>query len=138
DMDSGAVLTSGLTTQNYTGQPMRRTRSRRAIDSLAILPLANESLDAETDYLADGITESIINNLSQLAKLRVMARSTVFRYKGREFDPQEVGQELVVRAVLLGRVVQLGQGLSIRAELVDVADGAQLWGEQYNRKSSDI
>jgi serine/threonine protein kinase/tetratricopeptide (TPR) repeat protein len=118
----------------------RSTRKRKikAIDSLAVLPFINASADADAEYLSDGITESIINNLSQLSRLRVMARSTVFRYKGREFDPQEVGQELGVRAVLLGRVVQLGQRLSIRAELVDVADGAQLWGELYQCQMADI
>ena len=110
----------------------------QAIDSLAVLPFINAGADPEAEYLSDGITESIINNLSQLSQLRVMARSTVFRYKGRETDPQEVGRELNVRAVLLGRVVQLRDRLSIRAELVDVADGAQLWGNQYNRDASDI
>src|SRR3989449_4152079 len=116
----------------------KRKRKTKAIDSLAVLPFINASADPETEYLSDGITESIINNLSQLSQLRVMARSTVFRYIGRESDPREVGQELGVRAVLLGRVVQLGDRLSIRAELVDVADGAQLWGAQYKRTLSDI
>lgn len=116
----------------------RRGRSRKAIDSLAIMPLMNAGEDPETEYLADGITESIINNLSQLPKLRVMARSTVFRYKGKPVDPQRVGQELGVRATLAGRVLQRGNLLIIRAELVDAHDGSHLWGEQYSRKLSDI
>jgi len=116
----------------------RRRRSHKAIDSLAILPLMNTSNDPEREYLSDGITESIINTLSQIPELRVMARSTVFRYKGREVDPLEVGRALNVRAILTGKVLQLGQNLIIKAELVDVADGSQLWGEQYDRKPGDI
>ena len=111
---------------------------RRPIDSLAVLPFINASADPEAEYLSDGITESIINNLSQLTGLRVTARSTVFRYKGRESNPQEVGQELSVGAVLLGRVLQFGERLIIRTELVDVVSGYQLWGEQYNRDLIDI
>ncbi|MCM3871314.1 MAG: winged helix-turn-helix domain-containing protein [Pyrinomonadaceae bacterium] len=111
---------------------------KHGIDSLAVLPFINASADPEADYLSDGITESIINNLSRLSPLRVMARSTVFRYKGREYDPQEVGLELGVGVVLLGRLLQLGDHLIVRAELVDVRDGAQLWGAQYSRTPSDI
>jgi len=111
---------------------------RQSIDSLAVLPFINASADPEAEYLSDGITESIIHNLSQLSGLRVMARSTVFRYKGRESNPQEVGQELGVGAVLLGRVLQFGERLIIRTELVDVVSGYQLWGEQYNRDLIDI
>jgi eukaryotic-like serine/threonine-protein kinase len=138
DMDSGAVATSGLVTQSYPGQPARRTRSRRAIDSLAIMPLTNESRDPETEYLADGITESLINNLSQLARLRVMARSTVFRYKGHDVDPLALGIELGVRAILIGRMLQRGDTLIIKVELVDTSDGSHLWGENYNRSMADI
>ncbi|HSB10793.1 MAG TPA: protein kinase [Blastocatellia bacterium] len=119
-------------------QPVRRTRSRRSIDSLAILPLINASGDPDAEYLSDGITESIINNLSQLPKLRVMASSTVFRYKGKDVRPQRIGQELGVRAALTGRVVQRGDHLIIKTELVDTEDGSHLWGEQYNRELSDI
>lgn len=108
------------------------------IDSLAVLPLVNAGNDPNAEYLSDGITESIINTLSQLPQLKVLARSTVFRYKGREVDAQEVGAELNVRAVLMGRVLQLGDNLVIKAELVDVAEGTHLWGEQYRRKPADI
>ncbi len=109
-----------------------------AIDSLAVLPFANASADPNTEYLSDGITESIINSLSQLSNLRVMARSTVFRYKGKEADPQKVGQDLRVRAVLSGRLLQRGDTLIVQAELMDVANGSQLWGGQYNRKAADV
>ncbi len=108
------------------------------IDSLAILPLTNASDDENAEYLADGITESIINSLSQLSKLRVVARTTVFRYKNRVTDPLNVGKELGVRAVLTGRVARRGDVLIIQADLMDVADGTQLWGDQYNRKVSNI
>jgi serine/threonine-protein kinase len=134
-IDSGAVFDTDSDFQTASG---RRTRSRRGIDSLAILPLANASGESDMDYLSDGITESIINNLSQLPKLRVMARSTVFRYKGRDVDPIPVGRELGVRAILMGRVLQRGDRLIIKVELVDTSDGAQVWGEQYNRSTADI
>jgi serine/threonine protein kinase/tetratricopeptide (TPR) repeat protein len=108
------------------------------IDSLAVLPLANVGADPDTEYLSDGITESLINSLSQLPQLRVKARNSVFRYKGREMDAQAVGHELGVRAVLTGRVTQRGDGLWIGVELVDTRDNNQIWGEHYNRKLSDI
>jgi TolB-like protein len=90
------------------------------------------------DYLSDGIAESLINRLSQLPQLRVMARSTAFRYRGAEVDPQEAGRELGVGAVLTGRVVQQGGSLNVQAELVDVENGSQLWGEQYSHELADI
>lgn len=125
-------------TQQRFSQTVRRMRRDDPIDSLAVLPLVNASQDPNAEYLSDGITESIINSLSQLPQLRVMARSTVFRYKGQEVDPIEVGNALDVRAVMLGRVLQLGEQLVIKAELVDVADGSHLWGAQYNRQPADI
>jgi eukaryotic-like serine/threonine-protein kinase len=115
-----------------------RRSSGKAIDSLAILPLANASNDPNMEYLSDGITESIINSLSQLPQLRVVPRNTVFRYKGQEIDPQQAGEELGVRAVMTGRVQQLGDSLVIKTELVDVARAKQLWGEQYPRQLKDI
>ncbi|HEV2913532.1 MAG TPA: tetratricopeptide repeat protein [Pyrinomonadaceae bacterium] len=119
--------------------PLQRRRpTRRAIDSLAVLPLANASNDPEMEYFSDGVTENIINSLAQLPKLRVVPRSTVFRYKGLEFDPQEIGERLGVRAVLTGRVRQVGDRLIFGVELIDVANHSQLWGESYNRKRSDI
>jgi serine/threonine-protein kinase len=109
-----------------------------AINTLAILPLVNGSTDPDTEYLSDGITESLINTLSQLTHLRVMARSTVFRYKGQEVDAQRVGGELDVRMALAGKVLKLGERLVISAELVRTSDGSQFWGEQYNRQNSDV
>jgi TolB-like protein/Flp pilus assembly protein TadD len=117
--------------------PPRRP-TRKAIDSLAVLPLVNASLDPEMEYFSDGVTENIINSLAQLPKFRVVPRSTVFRYKGSDIDPQEVGQLLGVRAVLTGRVRQVGDRLIFAMELIDVANHAQLWGESYNRRRSDI
>lgn len=110
----------------------------RPIDSLAVLPFENTNQDPETEYLTDGITESIIHSLSQLAPVRVMARSTVFRYKAKAVDPRTIGRKLNVEAVLTGRVVQRGEALFIRTELVEVENGWRLWGAQYNRELSDI
>ena len=108
------------------------------IDSLAVLPLRNISKDPNSEYLSEGITESIINTLSKISKFRVLAPSTVFRFKGKDVDPQEIGTLLKVRAVMLGRVMQLGEKLVIRSELVKVADGSLIWGEQYDRTLSDL
>ena len=113
-------------------------RRSAAIDSLAVLPFANATHDAQMEYLPDGLTESLINSLSQLPGLRVMARSTVFTYKGRDADPRQVGKALGVRAVLTGRVVERGESLVVTAELVDAGDGARLWGAEFNRKPDDL
>ncbi len=94
--------------------------------------------DPNSEYLSDGIAESLINSLSQLPHLKVISLSSVLRYKGREIDPQSVGRDLGVRAVLVGRLVQRGDGLSIGAELVDSRDKSHIWGEQYNRKFADV
>jgi len=113
--------------------------SKSAIDSIAVLPFVNASGDPNTEYLSDGITESLINSFSQLqSKLRVIPRSTVFRYKGQQLDPQEIGRKLGVRAVLTGRLTQHGDMVNIQTELSDVDQDAQLWGEQYNRRMADI
>lgn len=106
--------------------------------SLAILPLVNVAAAAQIDYLCEGITETLIYSAAQLADLRVMARSTVFRYKNTETDPQSVGKELHVDAVFTGRVRQSGDLLILNVELIDVEDGSMLWGEQYRRRFSDI
>src|SRR5215467_8410369 len=108
------------------------------IDSIAVLPFVNNSGNSNTEYLSDGITEGVINSLSRLPQLRVMARSTVFRYKSRSDDPQKIGEDLKVRAVLTGRVLQHGDALDIQAELVDVTSGSQLWGDHYDRKLSEV
>lgn len=135
---SGEAGGRTATSSSLTSPLKRRRPSRKAIDSLAVLPLVNASLDAEMEYFSDGITESIINNLSQLPKLRVVPRSTVFRYKGSEIDPQVIGRELNVRAIFTGRLLQHGDWLVIKTELIDVEQESQLWGEQYRRKLTDI
>jgi eukaryotic-like serine/threonine-protein kinase len=117
---------------------VRRERVAKVIDSIAVLPFDNASRDPDNDYLSDGIAGSLINTLATVPKLRVMAQSTVFRYKGRAVDPQAVGRELNVRAVLTGRMMQSGGSLRIGTELVDVATGSRLWGAQYDRKPGDI
>jgi eukaryotic-like serine/threonine-protein kinase len=109
-----------------------------AIRSIAVLPFTNASKDPEMDYLSDGLSEEITNSLSRVSNLQVMARSTVSRYKSRADDPQGVGRDLHVDAVLLGRVVEHGSELTVNAELVDVATGAQIWGERYTRSTSDV
>jgi serine/threonine-protein kinase len=138
DSDSGtnSPATAGIGRQT---QVVARSRSRKTIDSLAILPLINQSGDPELAYLSDGVTEALINNLSRLTKLRVMARSTVFRYQGHDLqDAQEVGRELGVRSVLIGRLLKRGDSLIVKLELVDTNDGSHLWGEQYTREMADV
>jgi serine/threonine protein kinase/tetratricopeptide (TPR) repeat protein len=109
-----------------------------AIESIAVLPLTNATSNSEMDYLADGITEGVINHLSRLPGLRVMARTTVFRYRGAQQDPLQIGRDLKVGAVIVGRLNQHGDTLNVETEMVDVSNGSQIWGEQYQRKSSDI
>ncbi len=132
--------TGEQSTRNSTTQTgaLRQVRVSKIIDSLAVLPFENASRDPEHEYLSDGIAGSLINTLVAVPKLRVIAQSTVFRYKGRGVDPQAVGRELNVRAVLTGRIIQSGGSLRIGTELVDVATGSQLWGAQYDRKPGDI
>ncbi len=108
------------------------------IHSIAVLPFANASKDPEMDYLGEGLSEEITNSLSHLPNLQVMARSTVSHYKSRQDDPQGVGHDLHVDAVLTGRVVEHGSELNVETELVNVATGAQLWGERYKRSINDV
>jgi serine/threonine protein kinase/Tfp pilus assembly protein PilF len=114
--------------------PAGRSRSR----SLAVLPFVNESADPDTEYLSDGITESIINSLAPLPKLRVVARASVFRFKGRDLDSRTAAIELNADVLLTGRVVQRGDLLNISAELVDAASESQLWGQRYTRRVADL
>ena len=113
-------------------------RASSAIDSVAVLPLANATSNPEMDYLADGITEGVINHLSRLPRLRVMARSTVFRYRQAQQDPIQIGRDLKVGAVVVGRLSQHGDTVNVETEMVNVSNGSQIWGEQYRRKASDI
>jgi len=108
------------------------------IESIAVLPFQNASGNPDVEYLSDGMTESLINSLSKLPKLNVKARSSVFRYKGKEVEPQKIVEELNVQAILSGRVVQRGDDLTLYLSLVDGRSGNQLWGEQYNRKLADL
>lgn len=107
-------------------------------NSIAVLPLVNAGNDPNTEYLSEGISEALINSLTELQQLRVVARSTAFRYKGNDVDPRQVGRELNVQTVLMGRVRQLGDTLNIQVDLVDATTGAQLWGTEYERKLSDV
>jgi serine/threonine-protein kinase len=112
--------------------------SSKPINSVAILPFVNDSKDPNAEYLSDGITESIINSLSQLPNLKVMSRNAAFRFKGSNLDPVEAGRNLNVGAVLTGRLVKLDDRFVIKTELIKVADGSQLWGDEYNSSLADI
>jgi serine/threonine protein kinase len=115
------------------------TGRNEVIDSIAVLPFENVNADPNTDYLCDGLTETIINKLSQLSNLKkVIARNSVFTYKGKAADPKKVGRELGVKAVLLTRLVRLGDRLTISPSLVLAKDNSQIWGERYDRKSDEI
>lgn len=127
-----AIILAGLIGTIYFYPPVR------SIDSVAVLPFVNDSNDPNAEYLSDGIAESIIRSLSQLPNLKVMSRSAVFRFKGKNVDPQDVGRSLKVGAVLAGRLVKQGDRLIIKTELIDVSDGSQLWGAEYNNTLSDI
>jgi len=120
------------------GVYFRSLPTSRGIDSIAVLPFSNVGADPNTEYLSDGVTESLINSLSELPHLTVMSRNAVLRYKAREIDAQSAGRELKVQAVLTGRVVQRGDNLSLSVELVDVAKNSHLWGEEFNRKLADL
>jgi serine/threonine protein kinase/TolB-like protein/Tfp pilus assembly protein PilF len=108
------------------------------IRSIAVLPFANATGNPDTEYLSEGISEGIINSLSQLTGMKVIARSSSFQYKGKEVNPQEVARALGVEAILTGRVAQHAGGLLISVELVNARDKTQMWGEQYNRKATDL
>jgi serine/threonine protein kinase/tetratricopeptide (TPR) repeat protein len=116
----------------------RRTTTRRKIGSLAVLPFINENADPEMEYFSDGITESILDALTTLPKVRIMARNTVFQHKSKTVDPQSIGRRLNVEAVLIGRILLRDESLVVRAELVDVEDGARVWGGRYDRMVSDV
>ena len=114
-------------------------RSGETINSVAVLPFTNVSGDTNTEYLTDGITENIISRLSQLPSLKVTSRNSAFHYKGREIDPEKIGNDLNVGAIVMGRVLhQRRKNLSISVELINTNDNTQLWGDQYNRKMADV
>jgi serine/threonine protein kinase/thioredoxin-like negative regulator of GroEL len=130
-----AAVTAAL---SIAARPLFFRTPAKAVDSLAVLPFVNTSGDPNTEYLSDGISESLINNLSQLRGLRVTARNTAFRYKGKDTDLQKVGRDLGVSALVTGRVLQRGDTLIVQTELVETEKGSQLWGQQYSRKLSDV
>jgi TolB-like protein/Tfp pilus assembly protein PilF/predicted Ser/Thr protein kinase len=117
---------------------LRQRSGHSSVESLAVLPFTANPGQGTDEYLVDGITEGVINDLSQVSALRVMARTTVFRFKGKESDPQQVGATLKVDAVVTGHIVQHGDDLTIQAELVRVSDGTQIWGQQFTRKMKDV
>jgi serine/threonine protein kinase/tetratricopeptide (TPR) repeat protein len=117
---------------------VRQGSEKRTLNSIAVLPFVNATGDPGNEYLSDGLTESLIGTLSQLPNFKVMARSTVFRFKGNQEDPRQIGRELQVGAVLMGRITQRGDELGVQADLVNTADGTELWGSHYARKQADI
>ena len=117
---------------------LRQRSGHSSVESLAVLPFTANPGQGTDEYLVDGITEGVINDLSQVFALRVMARTTVFRFKGKESDPQQMGATLKVDAVVTGHIVQHGDDLTIQAELVRVSDGTQIWGQQFTRKMKDV
>ena len=119
-------------------QSLFRSSTSQRIESIAVLPFVNVSNDPKTEYLSDGITESLIDSLSELPNIAVISRNTVFRYKGQSSDPQKVGRDLHVQAILTGRLVQSGDELMISVNLEDVQNSRQIWGDQYNRKLSNL
>ncbi len=117
---------------------LRSGRTATQIDSIAVLPFTNGGGDAKTDYLSDGITESLIGNLAHVPQLKVKSRNSVFRYKGKDVDVQKVGNELGVPALVSGRVTPRGDNVEVSAELTDVRDNTEIWGQHYSGKSADI
>jgi eukaryotic-like serine/threonine-protein kinase len=132
---AAVVIVAAIATGVYW---LRARSGTNKIDSLAVLPFVNATSDANNEYLSDGLTESLIGTLSQVPDLKVMARSTVFRFKGKEDDPQKIGQQLQVSAVLMGRITQHGDEVAVQADLVSTLDGSELWGSHYERKAADI
>jgi len=129
---------SGRSTASPASAAQRQTRKTKGIESLAVLPLVNASGDPDSEYLSEGIAESLINSFAQIPKLRVVQRGKAFRYKGAAIDAQQAGHELQVQAVLTGRLLLRGDTLIIKMDLIDVERDAQLWGHQYTKKFSDI
>ncbi len=130
----GILLVTALGVGSY----LKYDRSDKQISSIAVMPFVNESGNSAVEYLSDGMTETLISNLSQLPNLNVKPRSSVFRYKGKETDPRTVAKELNVQAILNGRVVQRGLDISLFVELIDISLDKVVWSETYNRKQSDL
>ena len=133
-----AILIVAVAIPTVVIRNARSGSTSKTIESVAVLPFNNLSNDPELDYLSEGITENLINRLSQVSRLKIIAHNSVFRYKGKQVDPQKVGGELGVQAILIGRLEARGGELSISGELVDARDGTHLWGDHYERKLSDL
>ena len=139
-----ALIAALIILVSIAGSAILYFSSGNSSNSVAVLPFSFTSAEPkdlanpDSEYLADGITESVINSLSQFPSLKVIARSSVFRYKGKDVDPQQVGRELGVRTVLIGRIIQRGDNLTVRTELSDIRENRQIWGEQYDRKVSAL
>ena len=133
-----AENSDGAENKSASGERQISSAANTEFNSLAVLPLTNESDDPNAEYLSDGITESIINRLSQISTLRVVARNTVFQYKNKAAMPQEVGRKLGVSAILTGRILFHDERLIVRVELVETVNGWQIWGEQYDRPAADV
>lgn len=137
-MLAGIGVVIAIALGGFFGYRFLGSTSTDQINSIAVMPFVNQSGNADLEYLSDGMTESLMNNLSQLSNLSVKARSSVFRFKGKEVDSIAVGKELGVQAILNGRVMQRGDQLTLSLDLVDARTGNQIWGEQYNRKAGDL
>ena len=136
------MLVSGLTllilVGAFFGYRYFSAAGSKQIESIAVMPLVNASGDADSEYLSDGMTETLINSLAQLPHLAVKGRGSVFRYKGKDTDSRQIGAELGVEAVLNGRLLKRGDSVTLSLDLVDVATGNQIWGEQYVRNLNEI
>src|SRR5581483_4465226 len=125
------------TTVKVAAAPAKQKKAGKTIDSIAVLPLVNATGNPDWDYVGDAIAEGVMDALSHLTKLRMVPRSKAFKYREQAEDPQTVGQALDVRAVLTGRITKRGEQLAVRAELVDVAKDAQLWGAQFLKPATE-
>ncbi len=132
------VLLVIIVLAGYFGYRYFSSGNAKQIESIAVMPFVNASGNADTEYLSDGMTESLINSLSQLPNMRVIARSSAFRYKGKDVDLRQVAKELSVRAMMTGRVIQRGDTIDISVDLTDTENDTQLWGAHFSRKASDI
>ena len=137
-LTSGIAVVLLLVIVGATAYYFRAKSGSGRVNSIAVLPFVNATADAGNEYLSDGLTESLIGTLSQLPDLKVMARSTVFRFKGSQEDPRQIGESLKVGAVLVGRITQHGDDIGVQADLVNTSDGTELWGSHYDRKMADI
>ena len=133
-----AIIVAVAAAAYWNGRGNALDGGASAIESIAVLPFVNDTADPDAEYINDKITESLINSLSKLPKLRVVPRSLVFGYKGQNVDPQKAGRELKVQVVLTGRVQRRGDTLSVQADLIDLENVSQIWGQHYDRKIADI